>query len=78
MPHTSLVSAGVDATRGSQDGSEADKGDKAVTVLDGWMKAQLQLRSGMSMREIVRQEFEDIFPGDVEQVGARTQVHKRF
>lgn len=46
----------------------APQGERAVTVLDAWVKAQRQLNRGMTMREIVRAEFEDVFPGDVEQV----------
>ena len=49
--------------------SATPKAERGLTVLDAWTKAQRQLHRGMTMREIVREEFEDVYPGDVEQVG---------
>ena len=62
--------AGAVPASSDEPGADAPASERPLTVLDAWMKAQRQLRQGMTMREIVRQEFEDIYPGEVEQAGS--------
>lgn len=45
---------------------ETPGADRGVTVLDAWRKARRQLARGLSLREVVAREFEDIYPGQIE------------
>eukprot|EP00891_Asterochloris_glomerata_P001750 jgi/Astpho2/1750/Aster-04171 len=42
--------------------------EQEVTEMNAWLKCQLLLQSGLTPQEVVQQEFEALFPGEVEQV----------
>lgn len=72
--HPCTSPSGTDGWPSNEEEANIPKGERAVTVLDAWTKAQRQLKRGVTMREIVRGEFEDIYPGDVEQVCGPPEV----